>query len=108
MTREVGMTVKLAAKAVEILESLGEYESSVYEGYSGRAMYGEKVTAIVTKAPPVLLGVALLRARLSEVEDDDLDMSTPSDLIAKIDDWMDESRWLPRRSDNMGLSMVYY
>jgi hypothetical protein len=68
-------------QAKEILDHLDEGE--VYEGYSGRGMYGKTCVGIVTKESPIKVGYAAAKAGIPEKD-------------------------LPLRSDNMGLSTIYY
>lgn len=76
--------------AAEMLQAEG-WDSDFRPDYSGRGMYGTTCPAIVTDAPAVVVGVAFCMAM------DELGMSVG-----------DPFRAVPQRSDNMGLSMVYY
>jgi hypothetical protein len=62
------------------------YEGDVRETYSGRGMYGATCVAIVTDAGGVRIG----------------------ELVAEYNQSSGESVCGPTRSDNMGLSYVYY
>lgn len=77
------MKLETAQNVVDYLVGRA-YEATVEEEYSGRFMYGKTVPAIVTYAPPVVVGFAV-----AEVTENDY-------------------REVPQRSDNMGLQMVYY
>lgn len=72
------------AEAVADYLSAKCYTASVEEEYSGRAMFGKTVPAIVTNAPAAIVGFAV-----AEVTNNDF-------------------REVPKRQDNMGLDMVYY
>lgn len=76
---------------VEHLQEAG-YESSFYPDYSGRGMYGRTCPAIVTDAPSALVGFMVAAVVAG---DDETYIEDHTDLV-------------PTRSDNMGLSMVYY
>jgi len=52
------MHIKTATFLKEVADEVG-IESEVYEGYSGRAMYGKTTTGIVTKDAIALLGEAI-------------------------------------------------
>lgn len=41
------MDKELAEKLVEALQEMGDYDADIYEGYSGRGMYGERTTAVI-------------------------------------------------------------
>lgn len=96
--REYARTVDQFTRAAQILEERG-HESSCRARYSGRAMYGAEVPAIVSEAPAMLVAWAVLIAMCEDVEDDE-DALTLEDI---------NPRDLPYRSDNMGrTAMVYY
>lgn len=92
-------------RAVELLEEKG-HEASFREGYSGRAMYGKTVPAIVTGAPATLVGAAIVQATaelISEAVDDG--RLEPDEAIALVEP-MD---FVPARQDSMGRDdRVYY
>lgn len=94
------LTLEVAKLAVERINEQGNYEASVYEGYVGRGMYGrEGVTGIVTDAPGSVVGWAVTHAYVEVQNNDD------ERIFEDLDDaWA----MIPRRSDNMGLSMIYY
>lgn len=75
------MTLDQAKKIVEILNDEG-VEARVYENYSGRGMYGATCTGIVCD-DPVSVGAAASRARVKKAD-------------------------RPRRSDNLGRSLIIY
>jgi hypothetical protein len=81
------MNIDQAREIVEMLDCTGNYDSSVYENYSGRGMYGDTCIGIVTNASPILVGY--YAAKL----ENDLEM---------------EDDQLPIRSDNMGKDIIYY
>jgi len=83
-------TSELYEQAVIYLEQRG-YESSFYENYSGRFMYGDKVPGITSDAPGVMVGRAV------SIAYQDLYPGRP----------LDEAP-VPLRSDSMGLSTIYY
>ena len=87
-------------RAAEALRCEG-HEAEVRERYSGRAMFGATVPAIVTDAPAVLLGVAFAVAIADAGEELQLPVDT---------DWVLETapKVAPLRADDMGLSRVYY
>ena len=79
--------------ACDILIEHG-YEADYRPDYSGRAMYGDTTPAIVTDAPSAKVGWAVcIAVRNEHNEQDAIDLA---------------ERIVPHRSDNMGLSMVYY
>jgi hypothetical protein len=82
--------------AIETLSS-GAHEADLYEGYSGRGMYGKEVPAIVTDAPATLVGWAICSAVA-----DNGDHETPADAMDAAE------KLIPKRTDNMGKSYVYY
>lgn len=92
------MNVEQATLLAEALEEAG-HDTSVREEYSGRGMYGKTTAAIVTDASPMLVGYCWreLERREEEGEFDDK-VSLPTFTVINM----------PIRSDNMGLSMVYY
>ena len=75
------MQLHEAIELVDYLELQG-YEATLYEGYSGRGMYGKETTGVTTDARPY---------DMEELETD----------IEEI---------LPRgyRTDSMGLDFIYY
>lgn len=74
--------LELFQEAAEVVQQRG-YAAEVREGYSGRGMLGNRVLAIVTDAPGVLLGFIL------------------KDLGASYSQ-------LPVRIDNMGKDFIHY
>lgn len=78
-----------------------DYEASVSLNYSGRGMYGKNCVGIVTGAPAVLVGWALVTAimKLAETQPD------PDTYTLEDPDLID---LLPRRTDNMGRDLIYY
>lgn len=76
---------------VERLQQAG-HEAEVFPDYSGRGMYGRTCPAIVTDAPAALVGFMVAAVVAG---DDETYVEDHTDLV-------------PTRSDNMGLSMVYY
>lgn len=84
---------ELYQAACEILEQQG-YGASVYENYSGRAMYGETCTGITTGASGALVGWAICEAWWNT--------HTVSE------DGPCPRKFIPRRTDSMGLEYIYY
>lgn len=90
--------LELFRQVVSILDEAGN-ESSLEEEYSGRGLYGKTVPAIVTDAPAALIGWAFCMAL---AEQEKIDSEWPADSIGEV------YGLIPRRTDNMGLSYVYY
>lgn len=93
---------KIFRHAVEWLEGEG-YESSLREDYSGRAMFGNTTPAIVTDANGPIIGLAIVHGIIQWYEE-----TVDSEV-----DWEDAIKYnaldvMPRRSDSMGLSTVWY
>lgn len=76
-----------------LLQEAG-YEGEFRAGYSGRGMYGSTCPAIVTDASAAIVGY-LVATVVIAATDGEVELEEHLDLI-------------PRRWDNMGLSMVYY
>jgi hypothetical protein len=77
----------------EVLKESHGYDASVRDDYSGRGMYGEKVPAIVTDAPSVLVGATFATVMLNDYEAQEYEVLEVT----------------PMRVDSMGKSaMVYY
>ena len=55
------MEKELAEKLVELLNDEGD-EAEVYEGYSGRGMYGKSTTGVTCSSLALLLAVVINRA----------------------------------------------
>lgn len=55
------MDKELAEKLVEMLNNEGD-EAEVYEGYSGRGMYGKTTTGVVCDGLGLLLTICICRA----------------------------------------------
>lgn len=83
---------KLYQRAVEILDEYG-YDSEFRPDYSGRGMHRKTTPAIVTGAPLSVIGWAVTVAYYD---------NEPGNYPEEAYDY------LPQRSDQMGLSMVYY
>ena len=83
-------------RACELLAESG-YEADFRGAYSGRAMYGRTVPAIVCDASGPIIGWAIATAYTALYCDDD-----PQDLL-------DASRaMMPTRMDSMGMSTIHY
>jgi len=76
------MELPTAIDLVEFLQNEG-YEAELYEGYSGRSMYGRTTTGVTTDARP-----HSMEAMEEDMESADIDPDF--------------------RSDSMGLSYIYY
>jgi hypothetical protein len=90
--------------ADRIAELDGGYDPgvSVYENYSGRAMYGEKVPALVFEGPvgPVLAMMAWAACEMREKAEAG---------VGALEEWADvEVGDLPTRIDSMGRGTVIY
>lgn len=87
------MKLELAKMIVDALEQNGD-EAELRKDYSGRGMYGKTTAAIVTEASPILIGFLAAQSICdNEGEEGLFDFDT---------------RDLPKQSDSMGLSKVYY
>lgn len=84
---------KIFQRACRMLEEWG-HEAQFRADYSGRGMYGRTCEAIVTDAPAALVGY-IIACAIHVATDGEGNMEDHIELI-------------PMRSDNMGLSMVYY
>ena len=82
------LRAEIYERACEILEEEG-FESDFRPDYSGRAMYGSTVPGIVSDASGPVVGWAICIAMAHVAKGMELDM-------------------IPRRTDNMGLSTIYY
>ena len=89
---------ELFKEAVDVLDADG-HESEVREFYSGRGMFGATCPAIVSNASGAQVGAAIAIARFNIGHDNGEDVF---EIIEQV--WS----LIPKRSDNMGLSMVYY
>ena len=90
--------LEIYKEAVEVLEADG-HEAEVQENYSGRGMFGKTCPAIVSNASGPQVGAAIAIARFNIGHDNG------EDILGIMDDvW----GLIPKRFDNMGLSMVYY
>jgi len=89
--------VEVFTRAAEILENQG-YESSVYEDYSGRAMYGATCTGITTDASGPRVGMAVAVA-VHEIAVESEVFEDPLEIAMQM---------CPSRTDSMGLSTIYY
>jgi len=84
---------ELYQAACEILESAG-HRASVYENYSGRGMYGDTCTGIVSDCAGPLIGWAICEAWWAT--------HTVSE------DGPCPRKFIPRRSDSMGRETIFY
>lgn len=84
-----------AQTAKEIFDSYGE---SLYEGYSGRGMFGAKTTGVVI-GKDHLRSAALLKWEIELGEDFDQ---------ARAEDWYDNKGLRPYKIDNMGKDYIIY
>ena len=91
-------TTEVYKEAVEMLSVDGQ-EVSLYKNYSGRAMYGLQVPGIVADVGGPKVGAAITLAVITMTLKNGGDMD---EAIAEI--WLH----IPARSDNMGLSFIYY
>jgi hypothetical protein len=80
-----------AKKVVEILEEEG-YEASVYEGYSGRGMYGKETWGVSTDASPESAEQTVNEVMIQEAEEND----------------EDEPEQLEFRYDSLGKRFILY
>ncbi len=91
-------TTDVYRKAVEML-TVGDQEASLYENYSGRAMFGATVPGIVTDVCGPKVGAAITIAAISLTLEN---CENVYDVMGEI--WVH----IPVRTDNMGLSFIYY
>lgn len=99
MTQRNEWLLEVYGEAVGCLDGLG-FEASVMVNYSGRAMFGKTVPAIVTDAPGTMVGWAVMAAVV-----DIRARRGDTDAVSLLDG---SDHAIPRKIDNMGLSFVYY
>lgn len=82
-------------EAVEVIDEPGRYHAELRAEYSGRAMYGRTVPAIVTNAPGTIVAWAIMCV-LAERFDNCCDLQVESE------------SYIPTGQDQMGMDRVYY
>jgi len=63
------MKMKFAKKLTQVAEENG-FELSLYEGYSGRGMYGKSTTAVTGSLNSLIMSVAVSSKEIAESDND--------------------------------------